>query len=257
MNMVVDMCLRTATALAVLAGLAQSCMALELEVGRASVKTSGEGWSVLRLDDKGETYSGEVQGLIQSETKVLLHGPAQQLLQSLVVVRASAGGMPDGYMEYSPDCSSSAGWHAKGNSTPSQPFTECYKIGKNWPGEECLRVIAPKALDAMGDARQRLPRSWTPILAHYANSNGSFVDVTLFVTPELIDPKDTTVSNVPTGMDPKYVQLAESLMAAVRGSVRSMSGKLAIPEMRFSPSPPPDKRFAQAYAPFPSLVSDN
>lgn len=244
-------------AFALAMGLSQSSLALDVEVGRASVKTSGEGWSVLAQEDKGQAYTGEVQGVIQSETKVLLKGMAPDSLQALVLVRASTGGMNYGYMQYSSECKPSNGWHAKGNSAPSQPFLECYKIGQNWPAEQSLRAIAPKLFETLGDRTQQLPRAWTPIVAFYANSNGSFVEVRLFVTPELIAASDAPVTDVPRGLDPKYVQLAEALMDGVRGSVRSMSGKLPIPEMRFGPAPPPEKRLALATTPRQSPIADH
>jgi hypothetical protein len=105
---------RTAALLFVL-GVHTIVSALEVPVGRVTALLADEEWQQMALEDKGEDYTGEVAGTIQSETRILMRGEASGRLQAVLVVRASSGGMGQGYMAYSPQCESSDNWYAKGN----------------------------------------------------------------------------------------------------------------------------------------------
>jgi hypothetical protein len=91
-----------------------------------------------------------------------------------------------------------------------------------------------------------LPQAWTPVIAWYSNSNGSFVDLRMFVVPEYQPHDGAKLPEAPPSVDPKVLALGEALMDAARSSVRSISGKLPIPPLRFGPTPVPRTRTAQA-----------
>ncbi len=225
----------------VLVGLgAQAWAAQEVSVGRVDVKLPGEGWQVHSVEDKGNSISGEGHTHQQSaEYKVIVRRGAAQMLDAIVMVRASASGIGrfSGLMFSNIACDGASGMYAEGD-----------KPGVAARSFRCLRVLAPQPRTSPSDLPDevrelmsklgwRLPPSMFVVSATQYGTTGSFAVVVAYLRPLATTPVDKAQSvpeALPSGVTAASVQWGRRLQEAVTDSVYSIRGKLAFPDMPFA-----------------------
>jgi hypothetical protein len=215
--------------------LMQGAVAADFSVGRAPVKMPGEGWRILEIADKGRGYQGggDVDGRIQSETKVFIKESSSKSVEALVVVRGSSGGLRNGVMVYTTECSAGKNGYASGNSGTRTSYIDCLQVLRKFPSESVLQAFAPNVLPMLKADNTVLPPALTTISSHFSNSNGTFLDVLAFFAPNFAGREGKAADNSAEGVEPQSVVWGHELSDAVRGSVRSLSGTLAFPEIEF------------------------
>lgn len=219
--------------------LAGVALAADFTVGRAKVTLPGQDWRAIPVADAGEDYSGDVSGNIKSQTVAFLKETLGKPLLALVVVRGNAGGITRGAMSYSPSCKSGEHWVATGNAGFNRSFAECWQVARQaHSAADIFRALAPKAAEALAGDKALLPQSFQPVLSSYANSNGTFLDVRVFLGPGFVGTAALSVAPPANRTVEVLVDWGKDLAAAVRGSVNSMSGELVFPAFSFVDLPP-------------------
>jgi hypothetical protein len=224
----------TASALALVLA-TQMGVAADFSVGRVPVSIPGDGWRVIEIPDAGSDYNGGVTGTIRSETKVFLKESPIKDVEAILMVRASLAGMNNGWMTYTPECKENRNGYALGNTGTRVGFADCLRVFREFSTQSVLKAIAPKVLEALTAENTILPPSLHTVMSYYANSNGTFVDVRSFMAPKFAGRAGTVAEPLPAGVEAKNVVWGLELAEAVRGSVKSISGKLPLPSLEFAP----------------------
>lgn len=222
------------TAIALL--MTHMAVAGDFSVGRAEVVLPGDGWRVLALPANTLPYGGEASGAIQLENKVYVKESPSKKLEAMAFVSASPGGINNGYLQYSPDCKSwPSSFFAKGNSGFNQPFVECWRVFRKYEALGALKGLEPGTFDLLTKANLDFPAVFQVLTSNYSNSNGTLLDVHLFLAPGILGREGQVADELPEGVDPKFVLLGQELAQAVRASVMSLSGKFVLPELQNQP----------------------
>jgi len=212
---------------------AANSSAVEFSVGRASIQFQEDQWREISLIDPGLAYGGEVSGTINSETKVFAKTSRLGVLDAVVLIRGSSGGVQRGTMSYSPNCKAAADWFARGNSGFKRPYAECFLVSPVYPGKAMLEELGQDVVKALGSDATKVPEVFQFIFSRYANSNGTFLQVSMLLGPGLVGRTGVVGEELPRGIEPKFVLMGEDLTQAVRASVMSLAGQAKLPAVAF------------------------
>jgi hypothetical protein len=72
------------------------------------------------------------------------------------------------------------------------------------------------------------------VTSTYRNENGTFLTVKMFIASDFSLPNPSAGETVPEGVEGKLMQYGTQLASAVRASVTSWSGVLAVPNFSFA-----------------------
>ena len=219
---------------------AQALAGQEVTVGRVDVQLPGEGWQVHSVEDKGNPISGDGHTHQQSAAyKVMVRRGPDQVLDAIVMVRASASGIGrfSGLMFSNIACDGASNMYAEGD-----------KPGVTARSYRCLKVVAsqpvPSASALPEDVREivstlgwRLPPTMFVVSATQYATTGSFAVVVAYLRPLATTPPDKAPNipeALPSGVTAASVQWGRQLQEAVTDAVYSIRGKLAFPDMPFA-----------------------
>lgn len=212
----------------------------EVPVGRLDVRLPGDGWEVHLMDVQKRTISGYGHAHEQAtEYKMLVRRGPDQLLDAVLMVRANASGIGQfsGVMFSDAQCVGSTGVFAEGD-----------KPGPAARSFRCLEVVAPGRSSALTDFPEevasvlsklgvRLPPSMFAVSAAQYATTGAFGIVVAYLRPlasaTATDKAQVIPQTLPLGVTATSVQWGRQLQEAVKDSVYSIRGKLAVPELTF------------------------
>jgi hypothetical protein len=209
--------------------LATTAHAQSHDVGRASLLLKGLGWEVLDTIDKGIAYSGEVSGTIPSESKIFINKSAEGDVLAILHVRASKGGITNGYFTYAPTCADKEASFAEGNKGFETSFAQCLLVYPAYTTSSLLAQLSSTERRFIDQYRTKTPTSMRSVFSRYSNQNGSFVQIHILLAPHFLGllPAATEANSDP------YLSWGRALMLQVRGGVNSLSGKVEMPPLAF------------------------
>lgn len=198
-------------------------------VGRVDVKFSSPAWKSVTLDDKGQAYSGEVSGVIQSQTKAFVHLSEEGAVQAVLLLRASAGGIGNGYFTYSPNCKNNDATFAEGNQGFQMPFVQCLLVFPVFTTSSLMRDFPVDQQAYFKQYGDKLPHAMRSYIVNYSNQNGTFVSATVLLASSFTGQRNAENSQ----QEDPYLIWGRLLMQQVRGSVNSISAELSFPPLEF------------------------
>jgi hypothetical protein len=227
-----------AAALVSAAGLC-TAQAAEFKVGRATVVFPTDGWTVAELPDQGSGYGGDRTGVIASETKLFVKAAPDGNIETVAVVRSSKGGLPGSiYMTYDRECSSTDVFFAEGNTGEALRIAQCLSVHPRYTMSSLLKSLGEPGKSVLEAHQGELPDAMHEITSNFANSNGTFVTVSVWLAPGFEGSPGTVSEALPKNVEASHVVWGRALNKAVRGSVTSLFGTLRFPALSFSRTPP-------------------
>jgi hypothetical protein len=210
-------------------------MAEPISVGRAEIKLPGDNWQSFALVEEVSKFDGDRSGKITSERKVFIKKSSSNAVETIVVISGSVGGLGgSGKLQYTPSCSSDKYWYRNGNEGFNRPFVECWGVLKGQPiAPDVLKGLVPELAPLLSKEDLRIPDETYALFSTYRNERGTFLTVKMFIASGFSVPNATAVESMSEGVDVKIMQYGIQLSSAVRASVNSWSGQLAIPGLRF------------------------
>jgi hypothetical protein len=219
----------------VLSSIASLCMAEAVSVGRAEIKLPGDNWQNFPVAEEVTEYGGDRAGHITSERKLFIKKSSSNRVEAIVLISGSTGRGGPGKLRYTPQCPSDKHWYRNGNEGFNRPFVECWGVLKGEPiALDSLQGLAPELAPIFSKENLQMTHGAYTVTSTYRNENGTFLTVKMFIASGFSIPNTTAVDSVPEGVDSKVLQYGVQLASAVRASVTSWSGQLAVPGFGFT-----------------------
>lgn len=229
------------TACLLVSGALPAWASQEIPVGRVDLQLPGDGWQAYTVEDKGNTISGFGYSHQQaSEYKVLVRRGADQRVDAVVLVRASASGIGrfSGLGFTSAQCQGSSLVYAEGDPR-----------GASARSFRCLRILGPQrgievsdfpeeARDVLAKQGWSLPPSMFVVSALQYATTGSFAAVVAYLRPLATGAANQVPERppegLPAGVTATSLEWGRRLQEAVSDSVYSIRGKLPVPDLSFA-----------------------
>lgn len=215
-----------------------AAQAAEFNVGRATVVFPTDDWTVADLTDEGAAYGGDRQGVIATERKLFVKTAPHGGVEAVVMVRGSKGGVPAVYMTYRRECNSTDRYFAEGRTGEELRFAQCLSVHPRYTMSSLLKSLGDPGKSVLEGQKGKLPEAMYEITSNFANSNGTFVEVSVWLAPGFEGSPGTVSEALPKDVEASHVVWGRALNKAVRGSVTSVFGTLRFPALSFSPTPP-------------------
>jgi hypothetical protein len=212
--------------------------ALEADVGRATVTLFGENWqSVADEKQEGNVTGAEARSFdIKQKTWVLTDGSKK--VKAILRIRGTTSGAGgNNSVVFQNGC--------KKIDNPDV-YTNDY-TGGSLSQLDCLRIYhIPQSSGLLNQVFKveqayavskglNLPVRGTFLSNAVSMSTGTFLDVSLFADQDWTGIPATSNEGIPATIKPEVVAWATAMAKAARGSVRSFSGKMAMPAFEFKP----------------------
>lgn len=210
-------------------------LAEEFSVGRVDVVFGESGWQEIVLKDTKRAYDGDASGELSVQSKAFVHRGSNGEPEVMVVVSANSYGLGGvaGTMHYSGSCTSNEEMYREGNIRMT--FAQCLTVLPKYTAHSVLKALAPELLAHQGSDGVNIPSVVYTVWSRHAISTGSFVEVKVFLTSNVVaDPSlggDVPSSILPPGVQRSHVAWGRMLKDAVKSSVYSLSGRLDIPRI--------------------------
>jgi hypothetical protein len=221
-----------------LIALSTAVQSLEADVGRATVTLLGDNWqSVADEKQEGTVTGGEVRSFdIKQKTWVLTDGSKK--VKAILRIRSTTGGAGgNNSVVFQSGC--------KKIDNPDV-YTNDY-TGGSLRQLDCLKIYhIPQSggvLNQVFKVEQAyavknglsLPARGTYLSNAVSMATGTFLDVSLFADQDWMGLSANSTDGIPSSIKPEVVAWAAEMAKAARGSVRSFSGKMALPAFEFKP----------------------
>jgi hypothetical protein len=168
-------------------------------------------------------------GALPVQSKVFLRDSAAGA-QVIVVVRATPGGLDEGWMEYSPSCKSDKMIYREGNTGFNTTFVQCLMVAPAFESTSLLQDWEPELIALRDAGKLVLGKELFLISSYHAVSTGALIDVQVFLPlPIAADAGHSFSHVVPDRVLPTHVVWGRKLKEAVRSTAHSISGRLAFP----------------------------
>jgi hypothetical protein len=218
--------------------LSTGSQALEVDVGRATITLAGENWqSVVDEKVEGNVIGAEARTFdIKQKTWFLTDG-SKKVKAILRVRGTSSGAGGNNSVVFQDGC--------KKNDNPNV-YTNDH-TGGSLSQLDCLRIYhIPQSSGLLNQVFKveqgyaankgfNLPARGTFLSNTVSMSTGTFLDVALFADQDWAGIPATNTEGIPATIKPEVVAWAAEMAKAARGSVRSFSGKMAMPAIEFKP----------------------
>lgn len=211
--------------------------AAEFQVGRATVVFPTDDWTVADLPDQGAPYGGDRTGVIASERKLFVKTAPNGVVEAVAMVRGSKGGVTAAYMTYRRECNTTDRYFAEGRSGDALRFAECLSVHPRYTMSSLLKSLGDAGKSMLKAHTGTLPEAMYEITANFANSNGTFIEVEVWLAPGFEGSPGTVSEALPEDVEARHVVWGRALNKAVRSSVTSIFGTLKFPAMSFSRTP--------------------
>jgi hypothetical protein len=204
--------------------------AVEFKVGRTTVQFPDDNWSEVAYSDKGADYSGDISGTVKSETKAYIKKSDANVVEAIVLVRSSLGGVSTALrFTHSVQCDSNENSYAYGNTGFNRDSAECVRVFPAYSAEGVISTVAPNILNTINRQNLKLPDSFWTAFSYGATSNASFLEVTAFISPEYAGRNGAFDAKLPPGVQQENALWGRELFKAVRSSILSLFGKFTFP----------------------------
>lgn len=204
--------------------------AADFAVAGVKIDLPGDGWAELEAADKELAYGGDIQGRLEMVRKTFAMKDKTQRVQAVVVVESSASTIDTtrGQMRYSPKCEGTSDFYADGNSGFNRPYAKCLRITKLFNAPSIFKAFAPDAHQRLVADGATVPEVLRAFSAHYANSYGSFLTVSVLVPPDFPGLGEGDVAK-PPGIGEVNIRWGDALMDVVEGGLSAFSSKVKLP----------------------------
>lgn len=223
-----------------LGGFAQ---AAEFDVGRATVVFSTDGWRETSLPDAGLKYKGDREGALAAERKLLIKESPQHGIEAVVLMRSNRG-ITNGYMTYERRCESTDTLFAEGATGGALRVADCLRVFPLYSTASLLADMDADVQSAMKGLEGKLPKGMYAVTSEYWNTTGSALLAYVLLAPGVTSKAASDALGVvlPKGIEPSHVAWGRELNRAVRGSVNSIFGTMAFPDVELNaPAAAPEK----------------
>lgn len=227
--------------------------AAEFPVGRANVVFTTDDWQVAEIPDQGAAYGGDRKGVIASETKLFVKTAPQGDVQAVALVRASKSGVTASYMIYGRRCDSTDKVFAEGLSGDALRYASCLQVHPSYTTRSLLDHLGEPGKTILAAHEGTFPEGMHEIVSSYANSNGTFIEMSVWLAPGFGGMPGTVNAALPKGVPATHVVWGRALHNAVRGSVTSIFGNLKFPALSFFDRPASDSAKQVAASSTPGL----
>lgn len=212
----------------------------EVSVGRVDVELPGEGWEVLKLEDNGNTFSGQGETYRQTaETKVMVHFGTDKVLDAIILVGANVSGKGRfsgvGYADAK--CTGQKGLFAEGDQGgPVARSFQCLQIWRQ-SFTNVLSGIPQPAVEWLAKNGWDAPPTMDVVYARQYANTGAYAWIVAYLRPIATKPVVTKTrelpDGLPTGVLKEHLQWGRELQEATTDSVYSIRGKLKMPKLEF------------------------
>ena len=104
-----------------------SAQAAEFDVGRATVVFSTDGWRETPLPDAGLKYTGDREGFLAAERKLLIKESPLHGIEAVFLLRSNRG-LTNGRMSYDRQCDSTDVFFAEGATGGALRVADCLRV---------------------------------------------------------------------------------------------------------------------------------
>lgn len=104
-----------------------SAQAAEFDVGRATVVFSTDGWRETPLPGAGLKYTGDREGFLAAERKLLIKESPRHGIEAVVLLRSNRG-LTNGRMSYDRQCDSTDVFFAEGATGGALRVADCLRV---------------------------------------------------------------------------------------------------------------------------------
>ena len=205
-----------------------------VKVGRASIELPEGNWKALASSNGQDTVDGNrTGGALPTETRSFAFISGGRVMAILYVDSSKGGGIR---VNWANTCTSNQNVHAL-NLTKDPNALECIRASIPLKAELYLKRAMPEVLSAMESQGLAVPPAMQAIGVTLGSSGGTSMHVNLLVVRGFLGSQGEEVSTFPAYLKPGQLVWARQLAAAVKGSVYSLSGNMALPPVAFATHP--------------------
>ncbi|NJM42969.1 MAG: hypothetical protein HC858_01325 [Brachymonas sp.] len=164
----------------------------ELTLDRATITFDSANWISATAQDKGMAYTGDLQGTIDSESKIFINKNSAGELDAVLIARGSLAGLQGGYMAYSPKCPANGVLFADGNEGFNTTFAQCLRVFSFVNPQGVFTTLAKDQQEILKPYFASWQGLVRPMTAYYANSTGTFVHMLVLVSAKASGIEDPT-----------------------------------------------------------------
>jgi hypothetical protein len=207
----------------------------EFEIGRTNLILPGSEWKVLDESSGPLKHSHGSLLDVKTQSKVLYKLNQQGSLQTIVFISSTVNNMGgNGTMSYNNECKSTEQTFAQGLSGPRLNSLECLRVSPTFQARELLEKFSPETLDKFTSNSVTLPEQMNYIVSSSGLSTGAQIHMEILNASDFLGTEYSGNDEIPTPVAIGHVAWGQLLMAEVRSSLRSFSGNLVLPSLKFS-----------------------
>ena len=202
-----------------------------VKVGRATIELPAGNWQALTTTEGKTLLDGGASGTVPTEDRAFVLMSDNQII-AILNVSSSKGGarLRTNWVN---TCTGTDTVYALSLTTNPNAL-ECAQATAALKTDVFLKLAMPNVLKAVEDNGFTLPPIVQFISAAVGNSNGSSLHVGLLAVPTFTGLQSVENLNVPARVKPGHAAWARELVLAVKASVYSLSGKMAVPPVVFA-----------------------
>jgi hypothetical protein len=203
----------------------------EIEIGRVKMTFPSSSWKAVSVEDKGIDYTGGQSGTLKSEIKIIVNEHADGTPNAIAIVRSTSGGLSTGFMKYSADCPSQNTLFSDGNNGHSRSFMQCLLVYGFYYPHDMLTNRPVDQTEFLKKHTEKWLGGARPLIATYANSTGTHLHVEVWLSPAALGIRHGFESYKQDTKAEQSISWGKQLMESVKGSVMSISGRMAFPSL--------------------------
>ena len=202
-----------------------------VEVGRATIELPEGNWQALTTNEGKTTLDGGASGSLPTDDRafVLMFGDQ---MKAILYVSSSKGGSTI-RTNWTNTCKASDSTYAASLTTNPNAL-ECERATGALKTDVYLKMAMPNVLKALEEKRLAPPPIVQSTSATVGNDRGTMLHVNLLAAPTFTGLQSEEILSVPTRVKPGHAAWAHQLILAIKDSVYSMSGKMAVPPVVFA-----------------------
>jgi hypothetical protein len=220
---------------AVCVAISFSAYALEEDVGRAKLILNGDNWiAVSETKQEGAVSDGTGYGIVQKSW--ILTNSANKIL-ALVRVRGTAGGIThERSINFTAGCPKSTSQQVYVNDSTGGSTTrvDCLRVFPNVASASLFSQNFKNEKEFADSKSFGIAGNGTFMTNFVSMSSGTWLAVSAYFGPEWKGIPAEAVSDLPAAIKPEFATWAVEMAKASRESVRSFSGKIAMPAIEFN-----------------------
>jgi len=208
----------------------------DFDVGRVMLRMPDDAWESIGVGRRGHPFTGDRSGEIQVETRNFLLRDKAGKFRAALAVGASRG-VTTVRMSWTSNCQPRKNAHVVDNTRGNLNAIDCLRVTGPVPTQQYLELDARDLLADLTSRNVVLPRAAYVVIDEYGIENGAFTVVrAVFAADFKLSNEASSQANLPTGVKPEAVAWGARLAEAVRSSMHSMSGILALPAVSATPT---------------------